>query len=229
MGLINCKCEGCELKSLFFENVSTKEIEAVCIYKTEQQYKKGETIIKEGDPITDFLYLKNGLVKLYKNGGPEQEQIISFAGPLDFVSLLSIFSNNTYQYSVTAIEDSTACSMKLEHINQTISTNAIFARSILEKLSHTTDKLLKTTLELRQRRLYGRVAYMLLYFADEIYKSDEFELPVSRKEMAEFIGMTLENVIRTLSELRKDKILKIYGKSILIADRPKLEKLRDLS
>jgi CRP/FNR family transcriptional regulator len=70
---------------------------------------------------------------------------------------------------------------------------------------------------------------MLLYFADEIYKSNEFELPVSRKEIAEFIGMTLENVIRTLSELRKDNILKIYGKEILITDRAKLEKLRDFS
>jgi CRP/FNR family transcriptional regulator len=89
--------------------------------------------------------------------------------------------------------------------------------------------MLKTTLEIRQRRLYGRVAYMLLYFADEVYHSNEFELPVSRKEMAEFIGMTLENVIRTLSDLRKDNIIKIYGKDIFIVDQARLEKICELN
>lgn len=227
--LTECKCEGCELKTLFFENFNTKEIEAVCSYKIERNYKKGEIIIKQGEPIEDFIYLKSGLVKLFKTNSLEQDQIICFAAPLDFVSLLSVFSNTTYQYSVTAIEDSTACSMQLSKINKTINENGHFARSIIEKMSETTDKILRTTLEIRQRRLYGRVAYMLLYFADEIYKSNEFELPVSRKEIAEFIGMTLENVIRTLSELRKDNILKIYGKEILITDRAKLEKLRDFS
>jgi CRP/FNR family transcriptional regulator len=227
--LTECKCEGCELKTLFFENFNTKEIEAVCSYKIEKNYKKGEIIIKQGEPIEDFIYLKSGLVKLFKTNSLEQDQIICFAAPLDFVSLLSVFSNTTYQYSVTAIEDSTACSMQLSKINKTINENGHFARSIIEKMSETTDKILRTTLEIRQRRLYGRVAYMLLYFADEIYKSNEFELPVSRKEIAEFIGMTLENVIRTLSELRKDNILKIYGKEILITDRAKLEKLRDFS
>lgn len=227
--LTECKCEGCELKTLFFENFNTKEIEAVCSYKTEKNYKKGEIIIKQGETIEDFIYLKSGLVKLFKTNSLEQDQIICFAAPLDFVSLLSVFSNTTYQYSVTAIEDSTACSMQLSKINKTINENGHFARSIIEKMSETTDKILRTTLEIRQKRLYGRVAYMLLYFADEIYKSNEFELPVSRKEIAEFIGMTLENVIRTLSELRKDNILKIYGKEILITDRAKLEKLRDFS
>lgn len=229
MGLVNCKCEGCELKSLFFENFDTKEIEAVCSHKTEQFYKKGALIIKEGEPIEDFIYLKSGLVKLFRTTHADHDQIICFAGPLDFVSLLSVFSNKTYQYSVAAIEDSVACAMQLSKINQTINENGKFARSIIEKMSITTDKVLLTTLELRQRRLYGRVAYMLLYFADEIYKSNEFELPVSRKEIAEFIGMTLENVIRTLSELRKDNIIRIYGKGILITDRKKLEQLRDFS
>jgi len=169
------------------------------------------------------------LVKLFKSTNTEQDQIICFAGPLDFVSLLSVFSNNNYQYSVAAIEDSTACSMQLSKVNQSMNNNGLFARSILEKMSETTDKILKTTLELRQRRLYGRVAYMLLFFSNEIYKSNEFELPVSRKEIAEFIGMTLENVIRTLSELRKDNIIKIYGKGILITDKQKLQKLSELS
>ena len=52
-----------------------------------------------------------------------------------------------------------------------------------------------------------------------------FELPVSRREIAEYIGMTTENVIRTLSEFRRDKLIKINGKEIEIADYDTLEKI----
>ena len=69
---------------------------------------------------------------------------------------------------------------------------------------------------------------MLLYFSGYIYQSNEFELPVSRREIADYIGMTTENVIRTLSEFRKDKIIKIFGKDIQIIDLRRLETISEL-
>jgi CRP/FNR family transcriptional regulator len=58
---------------------------------------------------------------------------------------------------------------------------------------------------------------------------NEFELPISRREIAEYIGMTPENVIRTLSEFRKDKIIKIFAKDILIADKKRLENISEFA
>ena len=66
---------------------------------------------------------------------------------------------------------------------------------------------------------------MLVYFHDEIYYNTEFELALSRKEIGEFIGMTTENVIRTLSEFRKDKIISINGKVIEIRDLDTLKSI----
>ena len=76
--MISCNCEGCELKTLFFENVSTSEIEAICGRRTEHEYKRGETIIREGDLITDFIYLQKGLVKLSRKDEHGGEQIQEF-------------------------------------------------------------------------------------------------------------------------------------------------------
>ena len=81
------------------------------------------------------------------------------------------------------------------------------------------------SLEIKRKHLKGRVAHVLLYFANHIYENNEFELPISRREIAEYIGMTTENVIRTLSEFRKDKIIKIFGKDIQIADKKRLENI----
>jgi CRP-like cAMP-binding protein len=228
MPLSQCNCEGCELKTLFFGNVSQFEMEAICTRKEEKNYAKGEMIINEGDEITNFNYLKKGLVKLVKKDGGK-EQIISFAGPLDFVSLLSIFSEKRYKYSVIALEESTVCNLELSEIIQMISQNGKFALSVIEKLNKASDKIILTFLEVRQKRLFGRIAYILLYFSDSIYKSDIFDLPISRKEIAEFIGMTTENVIRTMSELRKDKVISINGKIIEILDKKKLIHISEFS
>lgn len=224
-----CNCEGCELKTLFFGNVSNDDIESVCTRKSEKVYSKGEFIIREGDEISDFIYMKSGLVKLYRTGNNGEEQIITFAGPLDFVSLLSVFSEKKYNYSVVALDDSTVCSLNLDEVKDIASDNGRFAISILEKVNKATDTIIRTFLEIKQRRLNGRIAYILLYFANDIYKSDTFELPVSRKEIGEFIGMTIENVIRTLSDFRKDGIIKISGKTIEITDKARLTRIREFS
>lgn len=229
MPLGTCSCEGCELKTLFFEKVSTHEIESMCTRKEEKTYIKGDYIIREGDVIEDFTYLKKGLVKLFRGQSEDKEQIICFAGPFDFVSLLSIFSDTRYNYSVVALEDSVTCSLKLEEVKSIARQNGLFAMGIIEKINKASDNIIKTLLEVKQRRLFGRIAYILLYFSENVYNSNSFELPISRKEIAEFIGMTTENVIRTLSDLRKDGIIKIYGKTIEIVDMGMLKKINELS
>jgi CRP-like cAMP-binding protein len=192
-------------------------------------FKKGAVIIREGDPINSFIYLKEGLVKLYRRADDEREQIICFALPLDFVSLLSVFSEKQYNYSVAALEDSVTCNIDLDEVIHVAITNGKFALSLIEKVNKVTDKIILDFLNLKQKRLYGRIAYILLFFSREIYHNNSFNLPVSRKEIAEYIGMTTENVIRTLSDFRKDGIIKIFGPVIEIVDEDRLSRIADLS
>ena len=226
-GTFKCSCEKCQLKTLFFSHVSVNELTDICEIKEERTYSKGEAIIKEGDKINEFLYMKEGLVKLSKSVSDGKEQIISFSKPFDFVSLLSIFSSDNYRYSVTAVEDSVVCVLDLNVIKMHAQQNGMFSMDLMVKVSEATDKIILDNLAIKRKQLKGRVAHVLLYFSDNIYHKDEFELPVSRREIAEYIGMTTENVIRTLSEFRKDKIIKIFGKDILIADKKRLNAISE--
>jgi CRP/FNR family transcriptional regulator len=222
-----CTCEFCELKELFVDKLTGDHFDIVCDGKVEKNYRQGETIIKEGTRIHEFTYLKSGLVKLFRTDSSGKEQIISIAKPMDYVSLLSVFSNAKYNYSVTALEDSVTCNLKLDDITRIINDNGTLALNLLSKMSRVTDKLILESLQIRVKHLRGRVAYLLLYFSQEIYNSLEFDLPLTRKEMAEYVGMTTENVIRTLSEFRKDGILKIYGKTIQIVNKESLKAIAD--
>jgi CRP/FNR family transcriptional regulator len=119
--------------------------------------------------------------------------------------------------------------MDLNEIKVLANQNGRFATGMMQKVNKATDRIILDFLEVKQRRLFGRIAYILLYFSKSIFKNTTFELPVSRKEIAEYIGMTVENVIRTLSDLRKDGIIKIYGPVIEISDMERLERISELS
>jgi CRP-like cAMP-binding protein len=136
---------------------------------------------------------------------------------------MSIFSEEKYQYSVSALEDSVVCMVNLDFIKSLFLKNGAFAMVLLTKISMINDKIISQTLDIRQKNLVGRVAFVLLYFTNEIYKSRVFDLPVSRKEIADYIGMSTANVIRTLSDFKKEGIIRVFGKTIEVVDMGKLE------
>ncbi len=219
---IKCTCEICDLRDLFFGCVSQEIMNEICSSKVEQNFARGEQIVRQGELISSFSYLKEGLVKLFVSDQNGKSQIITIGKPLDFVSLLSVFSDAKHKYSVTALEPSVTCSIEIEKIKELAMANGPFAVNVMQKMSKISDTVILDFLEIRKKHLRGRVAHVLIYFADEIFKSSQYELPISRKEIAEFIGMTPENVIRTLSEFRKDQLISINGKLIKITDREKL-------
>jgi CRP-like cAMP-binding protein len=198
-----CICENCEFREVVF--------------------RKGEIINHEGEKIINFKYLKSGLVKLYRRTPGGDEQVITITRPFEFVSNMSIFSEERYQYSVSALEDSVVCTVDLNFIKELFLRNGSFAMGLLTKISMINDKIIRQTLDIRQKNLIGRVAFVLLYFTNEIYNSRVFDLPVSRKEIADYIGMSTANVIRTLSDFKKEGIIRIFGKTIEVVDLQRLE------
>jgi len=218
-----CICENCEFRDVVFSCLDDESIELLCDNKEEESYRKGEIINHEGEKISSFRYLKSGLVKLYRRTLSGDEQVITITRPFEFVSNMSIFSEERYQYSVSALEDSIVCAVNLDFIKKLFLQNGPFAMGLLTKISMINDKIINQTLDIRQKNLSGRVAYVLLYFTNEIYNSRVFDLPVSRKEIADYIGMSTANVIRTLSDFKREEIIRTYGKTIEIVDLKRLE------
>jgi CRP-like cAMP-binding protein len=218
-----CSCASCDFRDVVFSYLNDESVEDLCDHKEEQFFRKGEIINHEGEKISNFKYLKSGLVKLYRRTTNGEEQVITITRPFEFVSNMSIFSEDRYQYSVSALEDSVVCMVKLDFIKQLFLKNGGFAMGLLTKISRINDKIISQTLDIRQKNLIGRVAFVLLYFTNDIYKSRVFDLPVSRKEIADYIGMSTANVIRTLSDFKKEGIIRVFGKTIEVVDVGKLE------
>jgi CRP/FNR family transcriptional regulator len=218
-----CVCQDCEFRDVVLGNLDDVSIQRICEHKEEQFFRKGEIINYEGQKIENFKYLKSGLVKLFRRVQNGDEQIITITRPFEFVSNMSIFSEEKYLYSVSALEDSVVCIINLDLIKELFQQNGSFAAGLLTKISRINDKIISQTLDIRQKNLAGRVAFVLIYFMKEIYHSRVFDLPVSRKEIADYIGMSTANVIRTMSDFKREGLIGIYGKTIEIMDIDKLE------
>ncbi len=221
-------CKTCKFRSPLFDRLSDAELEIIDSHKKSFTVPKGTEICTIGQPIREFIYLVEGIVKLQKINRDGRQQIVSIARPKDFVGLLSVFSDQTYQYSITTLVESTFCRIDLNIMRKVAAENGQFALDILKYISKVSDEIIRHTYAINSKNLRGRIAMILLDFANKHFQSDTFTLPVSRKELAELIDMTPENVIRILSEFRRDGLVNVKGKHIEILNRKMLEKIRDL-
>jgi len=217
------ECSSCMYKSLLFDTLDPDSLNTISGLKKQTQYQKGERICVEGERIEHLIYIHKGLVKLSRRNDDGQIQILSIARPLDYVGLISVFSSQKYKYSITAIEPTSVCFIDLECIRETIKTKGDFAMEIVEKMSQASDEVLEARYTLSKKSLKEKLAYILLYFAETIYKSYSFELPISRTEIAELVDMRSENVIRIMSSFKKENIIKTKGQKVEILD---VEQLR---
>ena len=218
-------CSSCIYRELLFGSLNLAEYQDINNSRKEYIYNRGEIIRREGDPIKSFLYLRGGLIKLYKTDKNGKDHILSINKPGDFINLLSIFSNSIYKYSIAVLEETKICEIDLKAFHSVIKSNSAFSLRLLNRMSHISDEIIDRQHEISQRQIKGRIAYFIIMLADRIYHSHEFMLPVTRREIGELISMTTENTIRTLSEFRKHGIISMDGKTIKIIDYERMESI----
>lgn len=219
------RCTECAFRSLLFDKLEFEELSKMNESKNEIKYAKGERILIEGKKIKEFVYLKNGLVKLSKKTENDKDHIISIAKPKTFIGFLTVFSHDTYQYSLTALEETTLCFIDIHVVKNIIKENGTFALDVLAKISQVSDDIIHRRVNICSKQLRGRIAYLLIFFSKEIYLNTKFNLPLTRKEFGELIDMSTENVIRILSEFRKDELIHIDGSKIEITNFESLDKI----
>lgn len=220
-------CATCIYRSFLFSNLKAEDLSRVNISKKEIAYDPGEIIVQQGEKISSFMYLREGLLKISREIDNQRNQIINIAHPMDFIGLLSVFSEDYYHYSITAIEFSSLCFIDLGLMKDIIRKDGGFALKLLEKMSSMNEMILHNRLLISQKNLRGRIAHILQFFSKEIYHTHEFTLPVTRKEIAELIDMRTENVVRILSEFRRDGIIQIAGKVIQVLDEDNLSRIEE--
>jgi len=192
------------------------------IIKAHVYYKKGETICKQGTYTSYAMIQASGLSKLYVEDTNEKIFNFKLSKPICFIGLSTLFGNQYFNFSAQAILPSSIYLIEKEAIKKLLHTNTKFTNKILELISNDYEFTLTRMSVLANKHAHGRIAELLLYMHENIHENIT-ESSLSRKDIAEFAGMSTENAVRILSELKNDNIIKINKNGIEIINHDLLK------
>ena len=188
----------------------------------ELKLKKGDSIIKQGMYSTNVVFLRTGLAKIHL-AGPYTEQIVKMVNAPSYLGLPTTFGSKINQYSVTAVSDVEVCFIDLEVFQSILDENKEFTREIIQEFCKNELESFRRCANRTQKLIRGNMADALLEFANNIFKSDKFILPLSQAELANLIDTSRESVSRVLTEFDKDGIIRMTGKQIEILKKESLK------
>lgn len=191
-------------------------------------HRKGEDIFVQERPISHIMFLSKGLVKIFKSDFKKHSVIITLALPNQYIGLFSALSETRYQTSATALEDCEIIYINVQFVNELILENGHFSRLLINSFSAEGLRLMNKLAYYPQKQVAGRIAEVLLLFANDIYKSEAFTLPFSRQELADLVFSTKESVSRTLTEFKNDRMIDINDRQIQLKSLDLLNMLSKL-
>lgn len=222
-------CSQCLQNTRCFKGLKESEIKLLDEHKVELRYSKGEYICKQGSFASHIIILSQGLTKLYiENPHTKKNLILKLVKPCDSIGLSSLFTDKFFQYSVVALTDCKVCSFDINMLTDIIQRNNIFAADIIRQANDYIVDLHKRFFSISHKQLHGRLADIILYLSKDIFESNTFNMSLSRKDIAEYMGTTTESAIRILKEFHNDKIIDVKGKEVDILSLPLLEKLSEI-
>jgi CRP/FNR family transcriptional regulator len=220
--LVN-SCENCVVSWKNFKNLSKSEIRLLNENRYEATFKPGEIIIKQGSPASNAVFLSTGMAKIYIEGLDGKNFILGIAVPSRMIIGPGVHVHARHSYSVSALTVVHTCFISMEIINQLVRQNAEFASGMIEDLSVKSYAIHNKLVSLAQKKMPGRLAEAILFFADEVYKTDVFDIILSRQELGEMTNMAKESVVRILKELESSGVIKVDCSKIQILDKEKLK------
>ena len=227
---MNLACENCPVRESAACAVLTEdERDALAAAGRTRVLKRGEMLFAAGDDEAACATLVSGALKVSAINADGDEQILSLVHPSGFIGeLFAPFAH----HDVVALTESKLCTFARKDIERAIDTYPALARALLRRSQEdllATRNLLELTAHASAE---ARLAALLHDFAvaaseSSCHLAQEFDLPLTRGEIANMLGLTIETVSRKLGELEEMGAIRRKGKRGIELVDPAL--LHDLS
>ncbi|MGQ1909942.1 Crp/Fnr family transcriptional regulator [Marinifilum sp. RC60d5] len=226
---IHPNCQICDDKSCAVKNLMTHEIKQLGRSCTEVTFDKGDEILTESSSKSHIIYLREGLVKQFTKTENNKEYILQIVKEDTYLGLYSMFNDSANHFYYKALTPVHACYIEWSVFSQLIKENGRFGYEILSMICNTTLNSYSYFIDQDRKKIFGKVADALLYFSQIIFDSEEFNLPLNRKEIASMIGASRESVSKQMTSFENDKIISVTDANVTILDMEKLMKISKLA
>ncbi|WP_445955638.1 Crp/Fnr family transcriptional regulator [Yeosuana sp.] len=213
-------CDVCEnYDCLIKRNLNDLEDYRLVREKNNLRCKKGQQFIMEGAPVNGLFFILKGKVKVFRTGINGREQIVRFAKEGEIIGHRGFGTEEYYSIGAIALEDTKLCYFSKNNLQEALLNNSKFAYDFMLFYANELNKSESKVKSISQMTVRERVIDTILYIHRKFGDTNNFlNLPLSRKEYADYAGTAEEQVIRVFSALKKEKLIVAKGKKIGITD-----------
>ena len=221
-------CFDCKVRSL----AVCGSLDAAALREFKQtgitvHYDAGETVVFESDTAASVYSLTSGLLRLSKLLPDGRRQIAGFLFPGDFLGLTM---EEEHAFTAEAVAPSTLCRFQRNRFDDFVSTHPSVESRLYAVAAHELAAARQQLVLLGRKTATERVASFLLMLAGRCERDHQEEviLPMSRADIADYLGLRIETVSRELTGLKTSRIIRLTGRqSLQIVDREKLRELAE--
>jgi CRP/FNR family transcriptional regulator len=184
---------------------------------TTVYFRSGATIFSEGEPAASVFGLSQGVVRLYKLLPDGRRQVLAFALPGDFLGMPLAKRNS---FSADAIGEVALCRFSGDDLTTFIQSSPNIMRRLIEFAILQLDMAQDQLLLLGNGSAEEKVAIFLVSWRNRLARlsvlSETVPLPMRRQDIADFLGLKLETVSRTLAKLEQKNVIRLVPKGVFL-------------
>jgi CRP-like cAMP-binding protein len=207
--------------------LSDAEVELLNKGRVTKEYLPGEVIFHEGDPCRGVFCMESGMVGVRKTDADGNSVLLYLVTPGDTLGYRALLAGEDYRASAEALEPTRICVIDTPTVRSLLEHNPAlglrYLKRVSKSLGNAEEKILhNATLSVRARFAHLLMVLLDKYGQKNIEGPTEFELPLSRHDLASMIGTTPESMSRTIKKMESDGVAKFAGRTVFI---PEIESL----
>ena len=222
-------CKNCNLDTICLpRGLSRQEVEDLSnVVKNNAVLQRGDYIYRQGDEFKGVIAIKSGSAKLVTSDAQGNEHILNVLLPGELIGFDGV-NQNKHNCSAIALETMSFCELPADKFEALCAQVPAVARELFKHSSETINESQGRIIASR-RPAEEKLALFLTNLSDRLknrgFSSLEFNIPLTRQEIGDHLGLTLETVSRMLQQFQNDGLISVQRKHIEIKD---LQGLRDL-
>ncbi len=199
-------------KSEIFSSLKDDELKNISKLIETVSYKNNENIFVEGDPSDKFYLVAEGSVKVLKHTMIGKDIILEIMSPGDIFGGVAVLDKKPFPASAQAMESTTVIWISRQNLLRIMDEYPILKLEIVKYFSDKLRDAHEMLKNIATERVEKRIAALLLKLSEKIGVDDDgfrkIDFPLTRQEISEMVGTTVETCIRTMSKLQKSGIIK---------------------
>ncbi|MFN2382417.1 MAG: fumarate/nitrate reduction transcriptional regulator Fnr [Guyparkeria sp.] len=227
---IQIDCESCSLHQLCLPlELNHDDVEALeRIIKRRRPLQRGEALFQTGDPLQSIYAIRSGSLKTYTHTDDGQEQVTGFHLPSELVGLDAI-TTDSHNCTARALETTSVCEIPFNRLQELGARIPGLQRQLLRIMSREILEDQDLMIWLGKKTAEERLASLLLRISSRFnarnFSAREFNLSMSRTDIANYLGLAVETVSRLFSRFQADGLLSVERKHVVIEDMDGLRRL----